>query len=221
MPNFADTYREIVERYYGPLEKTDGFKEQEIALIETRLGLALPATLKDYYRIAGRLDEINSAHHRLIPLAQLRVTRGLLPFYSENEEVLSWCINTESPMIPDPFVYQLVPDDEEVLEEGGLLSDFFINMFFVQCLNGGLKYGAMATVTNEASTLIADTWQRTDLIRPPYSEDHVVYTLGNSLANLVPSESQDRLTLTVATQVESEFRAIRQQLPVRWLLHTR
>jgi hypothetical protein len=220
MQDFSDTYRHLVEKYFRPLGPGDGYSDMAIDSAKSRLKLPLPPVLKEFYRLAGRLEEVNAAHHQLIPLSNWKCIGDQLLFYEENESVVMWSVRAAEPSVYDPPVYQFLPDTEEFIEEGGVLSDFLINMFFVQCLNGGLLHCAMAVVQESIGRQLLSEWESFELLRPPYSEDHLIFTSGKVIASLAPTDSPERSTLTIASQMETEFHAVRKQLPVRWLLQT-
>lgn len=221
MKSFPQVYRRLVEQYVGPLTEEDGCSEREIEAAEARCGIALPGVLKDFYRLAGCLDEVNTAHHQLLPIRGLKSIGRILPFYEEAEAVLCWCLNGAKPVANDPPVYQFVRETRGLLEDGGNLSDFLINMFFVQCLNGALKYGAIATLDTDQASQVSHMLQPTELVVAPYSEDHTVFALEDGIASLAPLAGRNGFMFTISTQVDSSFNAMRQQFPVRWLLETK
>lgn len=220
MQGLTEIYRSLVEAYLRPLQPADGCRESAIDAAETRLSLRLPSVLREFYRLAGNLDEVNAAHHQLISPPNLKRIGDQLLFYDENESVVTWSVRAVEPPIDDPPVYQFLPNTEEFIEEGCVLSDFLINMFFLQCLNGGLQHCAMALVKETIVSQFRSEWESFDRLGPPYSEDHSIFTSGKVIASLAPTDSHGCSTLTIASATKTEFDAARQQLPVRWLLQT-
>jgi hypothetical protein len=99
---------DFVARYYAsPLRPEDGNTDEEIQQAESRLGTALPAALRGWYRLVGRrLGGIQDYPH---PLDRLKLRDdGLIPVWVENQEV--WTLSAA-----------LEPDDPDVVVEG----DFF------------------------------------------------------------------------------------------------
>jgi hypothetical protein len=75
---------------------------------ESALGVRLPEALREYYRVAGRLDEVNRSHHRLRTLDGLEIVGDYLMFMEENQDVLFWGIRVSDLSHSDPDVWQTV-----------------------------------------------------------------------------------------------------------------
>ncbi|MGW1280246.1 SMI1/KNR4 family protein [Streptomyces tsukubensis] len=85
----------------APLTERDGWGAGEIAAAEERLGLPLPAALKEAYALLGRRPDLTDNHDALRPLAELEVEtdeRGTaLVFRDENQGVCRWGILLADP----------------------------------------------------------------------------------------------------------------------------
>jgi hypothetical protein len=102
-----ERYRKLVLRHlHRELLGADGLSEAEITRGERRLGIRLPQALREYYRLAGRLDQLNRAHNRLLPPNRLRIKDGHLWFMEENQSVAHWGIPVQTLQNQDPTVYQ-------------------------------------------------------------------------------------------------------------------
>jgi len=67
--NYISGYAKLVQRHLGrKLKLADGLSDTQIREAEKILGFQLPAFLRDYYRIAGNLSELNKAHNVLFDL---------------------------------------------------------------------------------------------------------------------------------------------------------
>jgi cell wall assembly regulator SMI1 len=86
--------------------RADGCSEAAIAKAERRLGARLPEALRTYYLVAGRLDELNSAHNLLYGLGQLEIQDRRVIFMEENQAVVHWGFAVKSLADADPIVYQ-------------------------------------------------------------------------------------------------------------------
>ncbi len=85
----------------APLTERDGCGAGEIAAAEVRLGLPLPAALKEAYALLGQRPDLTDNHDALRPLAELEVEtdeRGTaLVFRDENQGVCRWGILLADP----------------------------------------------------------------------------------------------------------------------------
>ena len=83
---FEAGYGDLVERLLGrrPTEG-DGIGEGEIRDRERKLGVAIPKSLRQYYRVAGKLGALNKEHNRLYDLRELKLVVGHLMFMEETK----------------------------------------------------------------------------------------------------------------------------------------
>jgi hypothetical protein len=88
----------------------DGVREQRLVRAEKRLGLALPAALRDYYLLAGAAAE-NREHNLLFAPEELIVEEGRLMFMEENQAVVTWGLPLGPGKRADPTVWQRVNSD--------------------------------------------------------------------------------------------------------------
>jgi hypothetical protein len=84
MENFWRYYKDLVSQLYEPLSPEDGFSEDELEGAEKRLGLRLPGLLREYYLLAGKREDINQAHNKLVHPDELQIEDGKLVFFLEN-----------------------------------------------------------------------------------------------------------------------------------------
>jgi hypothetical protein len=105
--SYRERYIDLIRRHLGREPKrSDGVTMASLRKCERRLGISLPAAVRDYYLLAGRLDEINAAHNRLFPLAELHVDDGYLWFMEENQAVVHWGLRVKALDDDDPIVFQ-------------------------------------------------------------------------------------------------------------------
>jgi len=64
--SYSTSYQEVIEALTRPLTLEDGVPEPEITAAGHRLGVRLPGALREYYLIAGRFEQLNGAHNRLL-----------------------------------------------------------------------------------------------------------------------------------------------------------
>ena len=104
-------YSRALEHVLGrTVKRKDGASDARIRRAETRLGLALPAALRDYYLVAGLASE-NREHNRLFMPEELLAESGHLVFMEENQAVVHWGIPLVAPSKADPTVWQRVNGD--------------------------------------------------------------------------------------------------------------
>ncbi|MFE4518504.1 SMI1/KNR4 family protein [Kitasatospora sp. NPDC056783] len=77
--------------YWGePLGPGDGFTDAELDAAERRLGLRLPAALREAYRLFGRRADLTSSHDVLLTPEELHVLDGALVYRAENQGCMHW-----------------------------------------------------------------------------------------------------------------------------------
>lgn len=77
--------------YWGePLGPGDGFADAELDAAERRLGLRLPAALREAYRLFGRRADLTSSHNTLLTPDELHVLDGVLVYQAENQGCAHW-----------------------------------------------------------------------------------------------------------------------------------
>ncbi|MFJ6783021.1 SMI1/KNR4 family protein [Streptomyces yangpuensis] len=93
-------------RWAGPLESGDGRPEEELVAAEARLGVRLPAALREAYRLFGRRGDLTSNHDVLLAPAELYVDAAgeALVFRHENQGAASWGVLLDALADDDPAV---------------------------------------------------------------------------------------------------------------------
>ncbi|SCF93237.1 SMI1/KNR4 family protein [Streptomyces sp. Ncost-T10-10d] len=91
----------------GALETGDGWTEADLAVAEERLGVRLPAALREAYLLFGRRRDLISNHDMLLSPAELHVddAKEALVFRHENQGAASWGILLDSLQDDDPAVF--------------------------------------------------------------------------------------------------------------------
>lgn len=84
-----------------PLTDADGWDDAALDAAEARLGISLPAAVREAYALFGRRTDLTSNQDRLLEPKQLYVHDGLLVFRSENQNVSRWGVRLDG---PDPAV---------------------------------------------------------------------------------------------------------------------
>ncbi|MFI9185205.1 SMI1/KNR4 family protein [Streptomyces goshikiensis] len=89
------------------LEGRDGWAEADLVAAEERLGVRLPAALREAYLLFGRRRDLTSNHDVLLGPSELYVddAKEALVFRHENQGAASWGILLDSLQDDDPAVF--------------------------------------------------------------------------------------------------------------------
>ncbi|MEN3538007.1 hypothetical protein AAH991_23030 [Microbispora sp. ZYX-F-249] len=169
--------RRFAEAWMTPLRDGDGYTAEELNAGEQRLGLKLPAALREAYMLFGKRADLCGTLHFLQPPDELRVDEdsGLLLYQHENQGVWERYIRVADLDMDDPPTVQS-SDCDHGEHQGGIawterLSTACIEMMLVEsaCLDGAREmYGEL--LENE----IADVERRfTPLALPPLPIGHM------------------------------------------------
>ncbi|MFG3494261.1 SMI1/KNR4 family protein [Streptomyces sp. NPDC047928] len=85
-----------------PLRPGDGWSPAELEAAERRLGLNLPAPLREAHLLFGRRTDLTSNHDTLLPPEKLYVTDGALVYRVENQGTVSWGVTLDDLHREDP-----------------------------------------------------------------------------------------------------------------------
>ncbi|GAA4619589.1 hypothetical protein GCM10023196_000170 [Actinoallomurus vinaceus] len=99
-----------------PLTDADGWDDADLNAAETRLGVTLPAAVREAYALFGRRGDLTSNQDELLEPKQLYVHDGLLVFRDENQGAARWGVRFDG---PDPAVFMrpdLADEDAESWE---------------------------------------------------------------------------------------------------------
>jgi hypothetical protein len=135
--NFAEVWRsrrdrweilrQVFEDWRTPLTPADG--------IETRrLGMRLPAALREWYEIAGARDDLRGRGNRLLRPEELaaRDENEMVVFYQENQCVCWWAVRAQDMGLEDPPVFVAEAGDDDWVEEDPTLSQFLLQMTLLE-----------------------------------------------------------------------------------------
>jgi hypothetical protein len=138
MPD-ANNFGSIATWLLGrPLTAEDGVPEAECAAAEQRLGLRLPAALREFYLAVGREPAITQSFERFAEPEEWTVSDGKIVFLEENQGVCCWAADAQSK------VYQTADLDEpEWQEEAHSLPEFLRVLLYYQMAQGGYQFCGM------------------------------------------------------------------------------
>jgi hypothetical protein len=161
MDRFAERLKSTFATLVRPLTPEDGQPEASISVAESRLGLRLPAVLREYYLLAGRFDRFNRAHNELRRPEEWSADGGKLVFLEENQCVVFWGVDAVTSPDDDPPVYQaenLRGRPTEWYLEHERCSEFLIVMLHFQAVLGGYEFLGGSDITSEALGKFLTGW---------------------------------------------------------------
>jgi hypothetical protein len=106
-----------------PIGPHDGYADADLDVAEARLGVRLPAAVREAYRMFGRREDLTSANGTLLAPSHLDydVNRQLLVFRAANQGVEYYAVSLADPTRDDPPVFRSEPI-ADVVEHSGSLS---------------------------------------------------------------------------------------------------
>ena len=98
--------RRFAESWLTPLSDDDGWAEADLRAADQRLGVRLPAALREAYALFGRRQDLTSIQDRLLGPDELEVDRpgDVLVYRVENQSVAVWGVPLAAMAQPDPPV---------------------------------------------------------------------------------------------------------------------
>ncbi len=152
-------YEQIVTQVFEPLIEDDGIPDDELDAAEARLGITLPAVLRQLYSLCGRRSDLHQACESLILPAALEGRDGYLSFYKNSLEQRHWAVPLHQS--DDPPIFRVC---NEVWEpDYPSLSTFLLAMLFWQGVNGGMPYCAQGNLLSATIAQVAASAQITPL----------------------------------------------------------
>ncbi|MEO3975064.1 SMI1/KNR4 family protein [Streptomyces sp. CAU 1734] len=136
-----DFIRGFAAHWVRPLESGDGWAESDLAAAEERLGVALPAALREAYLLFGRRSDLTDHQDILLAPAELYVDRAkeALVFRHENQGAASWGLLLGDLREDDPpvFIRADLADKDAERWEGwlGRLSLCFVEIVLSESLH--------------------------------------------------------------------------------------
>ena len=101
--------KDFIAKWHGPLEDGVGYSAAEIDMAERRLGLNLPAALRELYGFAGSFVETFSVNpYAFTALSDLNIEKDdhkMLWLFAETQAIVSWGIQQVDLAQEDPPVY--------------------------------------------------------------------------------------------------------------------
>jgi hypothetical protein len=125
--------REFATAWITPITECDGVTEEELDTAEQRLGLRLPAAIREAYRLLGRRSDLTSAYGTLRPPDQLDCDPAgmVLVFRADHQDVAFFGVSLADPALDDPptLVYTPMMDKTQAAWEP------FMDRFSLACVD--------------------------------------------------------------------------------------
>src|SRR5258706_7718472 len=95
-----------IRTLYRPWQQGDGYEEDVIAAAEARCGVRLSVTLRSFYRMWGRRQDLTRMNEVLLAPDEWVVHAGALIFCVENQSCWYWALPLAALTQADPPVVQ-------------------------------------------------------------------------------------------------------------------
>ena len=206
--SFTERLKTTFATLARPLMPDDGEPEKGISAMESRLGLRLPAVLREYYRLAGKFDRFNRAYNELRRPGDWTVEGGKLVFLEENQCVVFWGVEAGALPEDDPPVYQaenVRGRPTEWFLEHERCSEFLIVMLHLQAVWGGYEFLGGSKIKRGALTKFLTAWTSAGTVNQ-------LSAFNREGAAACVLEVKRSLHLYVGGRTEREFALIRAEL---------
>lgn len=153
---------EFLDRWFLAERRSDAVDHAELVLAEQRLGLSLPAALREWYERYGALHDVWSLQDTLWVPGDLRVERGVLTFCIEAQGVVRWGIRLDELAKEDPPVVISDPSGGSAwLVESPTTSAFAVQFAVVNAKwSTAVRYRANGPSTAEVLDAIERSYAR-------------------------------------------------------------
>jgi len=151
MASFKKYYRTIYDTFGYPLTERTALSSEVLAAAQKRLGVRIPAALRDYYLVAGLERRFSACHNQLLPPQRWALDKQRLIFMEENQWVAWWGVSTRNPDSDDPPVSQGVNDEPITWHpEHRKCSVFLAVMLHYQAVSGGYRFSGGADAPDQS-----------------------------------------------------------------------
>jgi hypothetical protein len=151
MASFKKYYRSIFQTFGYPLTERAAMSPDVLTAAGKRLGVKIPAALRDYYLVAGRERRFNLCHNRLLPPTKWEVDKHRIIFMEENQRIAWWGVSTRNPGSEDPPVSEgFVDEPIDWRPQHRKCSAFLAFMLHYQAVCDGFRFCGSASVPEGA-----------------------------------------------------------------------
>ncbi|MCC5579959.1 SMI1/KNR4 family protein [Microtetraspora sp. AC03309] len=167
--------RRFAAEWLAPLAPEDGYDAAELDAAEERLGLRLPAALREAYALLGRRDDLTGNQDTLLPPDKLYVddTGQALVYRVENQYVVEWGIALDTLDREDPATVYLADMLDKTTERWApwidRLSLAFVEIVMSESLFSDDDLADNRELDPETVAVIEELYARAPM--PSYPED--------------------------------------------------
>ena len=218
-------YLQIIRKLYNLAEDANhGYSEAEIAALEDRLNVRLPASLREYYLSLGKNKAVNDSFNRLTSLGEIGFSEDdHLVFYEEHQAVVLWGIEKQALSAADPAVYGTYDSARrEWFMDAATTEHFLLSMAWWNGALGGLRYTAYTDLEQDLAP------EKIAAITANWQEQQGV---SNQLLRFFTNDFEDVLVLTIehdgqingvytGTNSEEKYKTIIGTLDMEWSFRT-
>lgn len=159
MASFETFYRGLFDTFGYPLSARSAAPPCAIVAAEKRLGVRVPAALRDYYLVAGRELRFNRTQNRFLSPRDWFVDKKRVVFLEENQSVCWWGTHIGGEVVDDPPVFQGVNDDPITWRrEHAKCSVFIAVMLHYHAVCDGFPSVGSATLSDDAMKALKKHW---------------------------------------------------------------
>ncbi|KOV18905.1 hypothetical protein ADK90_19520 [Streptomyces sp. XY413] len=203
------------------LESNDGWAEADLVAAEERLGVRLPAALREAYLLFGRRRDLTSNHDVLLGPAELHLDgdKEALVFRHENQGAASWGILLDSLQDDDPAVFirpDLADKSAEQWEEWlERLSLCFIEIVLSESLQAGEELCDFLDPDDDTIGLLEENAVR--LPFPAYPTGEEEHAIRWFLGQNVLLRDDDGMAILARGRTAEDLDRVRDLIPGDWL----
>lgn len=160
MAGFEGRYRRAFSSLGRPLGRRDATPYGELLAVEKALGVRVPLALHEYYRVAGRANDFNCAHDRLLAPTDWSIDSRKLIFMEENQAVVLYGTIASSESEADPPAFMGMNDETGTWSKvNAECSTFLVTTLHWQAAFGGaMPYCGSAEVPQTLKKRLEQEW---------------------------------------------------------------
>ncbi|MEU6716315.1 hypothetical protein ABZ897_33030 [Nonomuraea sp. NPDC046802] len=213
--------REFAATWRSPLTDDDGFSAADLDAAEARLGLRLPAALREAYELFGRRTDLTSLQDDLLSPADLKIEDGALVFRVENQAVVIWGIQIAELNQPDPPVVLRTNMADKNAETWDRWMDRFSHACVEIVLSESLfsfdELGDNRELSDDEASLLEQRFTRLPLPDYPTSQTTVPAVRWFADQDLIIRDDQ-RVWVWARARTAEALDQIRTELPGDWMM---
>lgn len=196
-----------------PLRPGDGCDASDLGKAEERLGLRLPAALREAHLLLGRRDDLCRNQDRFLPAGELYVREGALVYAAENQGCALWGVRLDDLGAADPPAV-VRPDLADTSAQGwepwaDRLSAALIELVMSETL----YYGDGLSDAGEMTGMDEDAFEPLPAVLPDSPGYRSRWLLGDDALLHV----RDGSWVTVRVRSREAFDAVRASVTADWV----